>query len=328
MLGLRHGFRPGISTPESPQAALAGPSTHEGDNVTLDLHGIISTVVTPFDADDQVDLDLLGPEIQYLLDSGVTAICACGSTGEGHALSAEESAAICARVVKEVDGRVPVIGGVIQNSTAEAIRYGRALKEAGVDALQVTPVHYVFAPDADQTVDYFRRIGATVGLPIVVYNVVPWALVPVDVIERLGDVPEVIAVKQSGGDMHLLADLLHRVRDRFTILAALDDLHYPAFAMGAHGALAAIPTVTPRLSVELWEAVRRGDHGEALRLHNVILGVWRAIDGPNLPARLKAALKLQGRDGGLPRHPFTPATDEERAVIADALGKAGLLTAP
>ena len=289
------------------------------------LHGMISTVVTPFDENDQVDLDLLRGEVKYLLDQGVTAICACGSTGEGQTLSLEESRAICEVVVDEVAGRVPVIGGVIQNSTAQAIRYSLALKEAGVDALQVTPVHYVFAPSPEETVEHYRLVGEATDLPIVLYNVVPWALVPVETIERLAEVPQVVAVKQSGGDMHLLVELLARVRDRFTILAALDNLHYPAFVLGAHGALAAIPTVTPKLSVELWDAVQAGDHQKALRLHERILTVWRAIDGPNLPATLKAALQLQGRDGGLPRKPFSPATEQERERIAAALRSANLI---
>jgi 4-hydroxy-tetrahydrodipicolinate synthase len=291
----------------------------------LDLHGMISTVVTPFDERDQVDLELLRAEAKYLLGAGVTAICACGSTGEGQTLSVEESAAICRVVVEEVGGRVPVIGGVIQNSTAQAIRYGLALKDAGVDALQVTPVHYVFAPSPEETVEHFRLIGAATELPLVLYNVVPWALVPVDTIEQMHHVPQLVAIKQSGGDIHLLADLLHRVRDRYRILAALDDLHYPAFVMGAHGALAAIPTVTPALSVQLWDAVQAGDHALALELHERILTVWRAIDGPNLPATLKAALQLQGRDGGLPRQPFRPASEAERARIATALRAANLI---
>lgn len=291
----------------------------------LALHGMISTVVTPFDENDQVDLELLRGEVKYLLDQGVTAICACGSTGEGQTLSLEESKAICDVVVDEVAGRVPVIGGVIQNSTAQAIRYSLALKEAGVDALQVTPVHYVFSPSEEETIEHYRLVGEATDLPIVLYNVVPWALVPVGTIEKMSVVPQVVAVKQSGGDMHRLADLLHRVRDRYTILAALDDLHYPAFVMGAHGALAAIPTVTPKLSVELWDAVQAGDHKTALELHERILTVWRAIDGPNLPATLKAALQLQGREGGLPRKPFAPASAEERERIATALRAANLI---
>lgn len=291
---------------------------------TVQLGGIISTIVTPFNENDEVDYDLLRAEVRYLLETGITGICACGSTGEGHTLSVEESAEICRVVVEEVNGRIPVVGGVIQNSTASAIRYAKALKEVGVDALQITPVHYVFAPGADATVAYYKKIAEEVGLPIVVYNVVPWALVPADVIERLIEIPEIIALKQSGGDVHLLADACARFRDRITILAALDDIHYPAFVMGAQGALAAIPTVTPRLSVQLWDAVQAGRHEEALGLHERILRVWRTIDGPNLPSLLKGALDLQGRKAGRPRHPFAPATPEQLEPIRAALIAAGV----
>lgn len=292
----------------------------------VSLGGMISTVVTPFTSDDTIDLELLRQEVRFLLSQGVAGICACGSTGEGQTLSIEESADICQAVVEEVGGKVPVIGGVIQNSTMQAIRYGQALKDAGVDALQVTPVHYVFEPSPEETVSHYRHIGETIDMPIILYNVVPWALVPIDTVEMIGrEVPHVVAIKQSGGDMHLLAQLLHRVRDRFTILAALDDLHFPAYVIGAHGALAAIPTVTPALSVELWDAVQAEDYEHARMLHEKILTVWTAIDAPNLPATIKAALELQGRPVGLPRRPFGPATPDQRDQIRDALVKVGII---
>jgi 4-hydroxy-tetrahydrodipicolinate synthase len=291
------------------------------------LGGIISTVVTPFDARDEVDEHLLRREVRYLLDTGVHGICACGSTGEGHTLSVEESARICEIVVEEVGGRVPVLGGVIQNSTAQAVRYGRALKVVGVDALQITPVHYVFSPSEEDTVDYYERIGNSVELPIVVYNVVPWALIPVKVMTRIADIPQVVGIKQSGGNMHLVADLLAKLGDRLTVLAAVDDLLYPALALGAHGALAAIPTVLPRQSVQLWNAVRDGDHKLAKSLHERILVVWRAIEAPNLPARVKEALRLQGRDGGLPRQPFSRVSAAESEIISKALDDAGVRSA-
>ncbi len=290
------------------------------------LGGMISTVVTPFTEQDEVDYDLLRAEVRYLLDSGISAICACGSTGEGQTLSLEESAEIIRVVAEEVDGRLPVIAGVIQNSTRQAIRYAQAVRDAGADIIQATPVHYVFKPGVDEQVTHFKLIAQETGLPIILYNVVPWALLGLDVIDRLAaEVPEVISIKQSGGDMHLLADILHSHGERFRVLAALDDLHYPAFVLGAHGALAAIPTVTPHLSVELWDAVQRGDHTEALKLHNRILTVWHAIDRPNLPATIKAALRLLGRDGGRPREPFSPATEDDYARISTALRDAGLI---
>lgn len=292
---------------------------------SAEFHGIISTVVTPFDQNDQVDHDLLARDVDYLVGAGITAICTTGSTGEGQTLSVEESRDIAKTVVETVGGRIPVIAGIIQNSTAQALRYGEAVKQAGVDALQITPVHYVFEPSQEETIEFYEELGDTLDLPIVLYNVVPWALVPVDTIERMKHVRQLVAIKQSGGNIHMLADLLHRVRDRYSILAALDNLHYPAFAMGAQGALAAIPTVTPHLSVELFNAVSEGDHERARELHERILTVWKAIDAPNLPATIKAALNLLGREAGRPRKPFRPAGDEQVEKVKKGLQEAGLL---
>lgn len=292
-----------------------------------ELSGIISTVVTPFDENEEVDYDLLRTEVRYLIESGITAICACGTTGEGHGLSIEETRKIIETVVDEVNGRMPVVAGVIQNSTKQAVRYSQAAKEAGADMLQITPVHYIFSPNTEEQVDHYRTIAEAVELPIILYNVVPWALLQPETIGRiLDEVPLVAAIKQSGGDIHLLADLLNGYSDRLRVLAALDDLHYPAFVMGAHGALAAIPTVTPHLSVELWNAVQAGDHEKALDLHKRILTVWRSIDRQNQPAQIKLALELQGRNPGRPRRPFAPATEEDRVRVSAALKSAGLIS--
>ncbi|OON39804.1 dihydrodipicolinate synthase family protein [Izhakiella australiensis] len=287
--------------------------------------GIIATVVTPFNEAGEIAEDKLRTEVRFLLGASITAICACGTTGEGNTLSAEESARVCRIVVDEVAGKIPVIGGIIQNSTYQVIRYGKQLKEAGVTALQVTPVHYLWTPTDESTVEYYETIGREVGLPLIIYNVVPWALIRPEIVSKLADIPEVCGIKQSGGDIHKIADLVLNVSDRISVLAAVDDLHYPAFMLGAQGALAAIPTVTPYLSTALWDAVQSGDLKKAKALHETILPIWRAIDGPNQPATIKEALRLQGRDGGLPRKPVSPVTPEVSKRIAAALEKAGML---
>jgi 4-hydroxy-tetrahydrodipicolinate synthase len=108
------------------------------------------------------------------------------------------------------------------------------------------------------------------------------------------------------------------------VFTAVDDLLYPAYLLGAQGAISAILTVVPELCLAQWEAVRRGDHLTALEIHNKLLPVWRGIDGPNMTMRIKAALQLQGRNGGLGRSPLTPVSNTERAVIRAALAKAGI----
>lgn len=294
--------------------------------MTLDLQGIIPPMVTPFDTQENVDVDALRKEAHYQLDAGVHGICVTGSTGEGASLTAEETALVARTVVEEVAGRVPVVAGIIRDSTRDVLRYAEAVKGTGVSALQVTPVHYLFTPGPDETVDYYRRITEAAGLPVVIYNVVPWARIEPDTLYRiLQEVPLVVAVKQSGGDMHALADLLKLAPSGGRVLTAVDDLLYPSFVLGAHGAIAATLTVVPELCVRLWNAVRDGDHPEALRIHNLLLGVWRSLEGPNMPARIKTALPMMGRDGGRARSPMTPTSESERETIRAALVEAGVV---
>ena len=192
-----------------------------------------------------------------------------------------------------------MIAGIITYSTASAIERGRAVRDLGVAALQVTPVHYLFRPDDDAMVTHFEALARGTGLPIVIYNVVPWTYLSPQLLARiLTSVDGVIGVKQSAGDMKLLDDLLLLVGDRARIMTAVDALLYPSFTLGAHGAIAAILTAVPRLCVQLWDAVQAGDHKQALALHEKLLPVWNAIAKDNLPANVKHCLSLQGRGGG------------------------------
>lgn len=291
------------------------------------LSGIVPPMVTPLGPDGRVDTAALQSEVAYLLAQGVQGLCVAGSTGEGHALLDEEVAEVCRIVVAAVRGRVPVVGGVIRNSTRAAVRCALGLKAAGADILQVTPVHYLFTPDAAATIGYYRAIAEATGLPNV-YNVIPWAALDPAVLLQLFDaVPLVRGVKQSGGDMHKLADLLAAVDDKHVVLTAVDDLLLPAFVLGARGAIAAILTAAPGLAVALWQAVQAGRMAEALRLHTRLLPLWRALEGPNMPARLKVALALQGRAGGLPVEPQATVTAAQRQSLEEALAGAGLLPA-
>jgi 4-hydroxy-tetrahydrodipicolinate synthase len=190
----------------------------------------------------------------------------------------------------------------------------------------VTPVHYLFRPDDDAMVRHFETLARRTGLPIIVYNVVPWTYLSPQLLARILEaVPGVIGVKQSAGDMKLLADLLLLVGDRARIMSAVDALLYPSFALGAHGAIAAILTAVPVLCVQLWDAVQAGDQKQALALHEKLLPIWNAIAGDNLPANVKHCQVLMGRPSGVPRAPM-PATSASQAdAIRRALHGAGLL---
>jgi 4-hydroxy-tetrahydrodipicolinate synthase len=213
-----------------------------------------------------------------------------------------------------------VIAGIIVDSTRDAIRRGNALGGLGVAALQVTPVHYLFRPDNDAMLAHFRAICEATGQQVIIYNVVPWSyLAPGLLMRIMREVPGVIGVKQSAGDLKLVADLLLAAGPEDHIFSAVDALLYPSFLLGAHGTIAALPTAAPGPCVALWDAVQRGDHGRAQELHRRLLRLWNALVGDNLPACVKHAQTLQGCPAGQPRAPMPSASTEQRRAIAAAL---------
>jgi len=292
-----------------------------------DISGIVPPMITPFDAEGDFDERLHRAEVRHMLASNVHGVAVCGSTGEGHAVTTDETRRITASTTEEVKRQIPVITGIICNSTQAAIERGRAVNDLGVAALQVTPVHYLFRPDDDAMSRHFDQIAQATGLPVIIYNVVPWSyLSPKSLARILREVDGVIGVKQSASDLKALADLLvladspDLLRKGVRILSAVDAFLYPSFSLGAHGAVAAILTAVPECCVELWDAVQEEDHHRAKRLHENLLGLWNAIDHPNLPANVKTALRLQGREAGFPRAPMPRSSPEQEAEIRQALG--------
>jgi 4-hydroxy-tetrahydrodipicolinate synthase len=289
------------------------------------LRGVIPAVITPFDAEGKIDEKALRAEIDYHLSCGATALCAGGSTGEGAGMSCDDVRQLNTIFADQVNGRVPVIGGIIPDTTDEAVRLGLAAKQAGAAVLQVTLPHYLFQPGIPEQVSYYSEIRDRTGLGVILYNVLPWGQVTPEGVAKLLEADAIVAVKQSGSNMHQLADMVYYFGKRIPILSAVDDLLYPSFVIGAHGTLSAIASVLPRQCVELYQAVQQGNHARALALHNKLLVVWRAMeDMTGFCGRVKCAIELQGRAAGLPRRPHRPAREDEKVHLRRALEEAGI----
>jgi 4-hydroxy-tetrahydrodipicolinate synthase len=290
------------------------------------LHGIVAPFTTAFKEDGAIDFGAIRPQIDWLIENGVHGVASGGSTGEGHALDRGEYAELIAATVEAAAGRVPVVAGIIANTTAEVARRGQMVKELGVVALQVTPPHYLFRPDDDAMVAHFRDIHAACGVPILIYNVVPWCYLSPDLLLRImNEVPGVAGVKQSAGDMKLFADLVRRAKSDNLIFSAVDALLYPSYQLGARGAIAAILTAAPGPSVRLWDAVKAQDWETARDLHERLMPVWDAVGVDNMPSLVKYAQSLQGVPAGLARKPTSPATDAQKAQVRTALAGLGLV---
>jgi 4-hydroxy-tetrahydrodipicolinate synthase len=289
------------------------------------LYGIIPPATTPFTADGAIDEQAARTQVRWLLGQGVHGLASGGSTGEGQTLDVDEFRRLIAATAEEAAGRAPVVAGIVVDSTRDAIRRGKAVADLGVAALQVTPVHYLFRPTTDDAMlQHFRALTEETGLPVLIYNVIPWSyLSPALLCRIMREVPGVIGVKQSAGDLKLVADLMAMAQPGNLIFSAVDALLYPSFTLKAHGSIAAILTAAPRACVDLWDAVQAGDHPRALDLHTRLLKLWNAMVGDNLPACTKYAQTVQGCPGGYPRAPMPAASPAQQAAIREALAGLG-----
>ena len=290
--------------------------------MTKRIYGIIPPIVTPFDGDGELLEEALRENVRFVISRGVHGICFGGSTGEGHTLTTPELETIAKICVEEAAGRVPVVAGIIVNSTRDAVAKAKLMKSAGCDALQITPVHYVFKPDEEATYNHFKTLSETTDLPIIVYNVVPWNYIsPALLVRMMTEIPNVKGVKQSAGDLKLFADLMITAPKDTMIFSAVDALLYPSFAIGSHGTIAANPAAAPGVCVALWDAVQAGDHKLAREIHEALLEFWNTISADNLPANVKHALSLQGVTTGAPRAPMPATSAAQAAKIEAALKK-------
>ncbi|WP_395746055.1 dihydrodipicolinate synthase family protein [Prosthecobacter sp.] len=282
--------------------------------------GVIAPMTTPFTADGELNAKAIRSQVDFLVRERADSLAVGGSTGEGQTLDPDELRACVSETRAALPAGMPLVASTICDSTRQAIRAIKAIAGLGVDAIQLTPVHYLFRPDDEMMIEHFRVIHEETGMPLIIYNVVHWCYLSPELTVRLmNEVPGVMGIKQSAGDLKLFADLMINAPKDRKIYSAVDALMYPSFCLGAPGVIAATPSGIPRATALLRDAVAKGDHTNALRLHEAILRFWNATDHYNLPACIRYAQSLQGVDAGFPRMPMRPATDAQKAKIKPAL---------
>ncbi|ARP80462.1 dihydrodipicolinate synthase family protein [Bordetella genomosp. 8] len=287
-----------------------------------DIQGIVPPLVTPFTEDGVLDEKSLRSTIRFMLNQGVHGLVAGGSSGEGYSLTTGELARITEIAAEEIDGTVPLVAGVIANSTRDAIAKVRAVQKLGISALQVTPSHYIYKTDEESMLRHFREIAAETDIPILIYNVIPWNyLSPALLLRAMREIPGVAGVKQSAGDLKSLADLMIGAQPGDRIFAAVDSLLYPCMVLGAHGVISILTTAVPGALIQLWDAVKRGDHIFAKDMHERLLRLWNAIYADNRVATTKFTLALQGAPTGHTLRPVAAVTAAQQAAIREALSQ-------
>ena len=286
----------------------------------MNFTGIIPPIVTPFDKEGNIDEAKLVSEMRLCVEAGVDGLSVAGSTGEGPTLNDQELQRMIQLAREQLGPDKPVVCGIMRTCTRDAVRAGLAAKEAGADAIMVTPTAYnVLVPNPQGMFDFYKTISEEVKLPIIIYNVIPQNTIHPDLFHRLLNETEyVMGIKQSvGGIQALYADLME-TEGKGNVYAATDDMIFSCFELGAAGAISAILSVFPKECVEMWRCAKAGEHEKGLAIQNSLYKRWQCLGGNQFPIRMKYALKCLGRDCGYCRSPITYLPEEEKQAIRAA----------
>jgi 4-hydroxy-tetrahydrodipicolinate synthase len=287
------------------------------------FHGSIVALVTPFE-DGKLDLEALDGLVEFQIEGGTNGIVPCGTTGESATLSHEEHEAVIERVVKRVDGRIPVIAGTGSNSTHEAIRLTRFAKEVGADgALLITP--YYNRPTQEGLYRHFESIARSVDIPLILYNVPSRTgvnMLPETVI-RLAELKNIIAIKEASGSMDQTAEIL-RGAD-IDVLSGDDSLTLPLMSIGASGVISVAANVVPKDMVDMVDLASEGDFQGARDIHMRLFPLFKALFIETNPIPVKTALAILGKTSPELRMPLCAMAPAARQTLEKVLAELGIV---
>lgn len=239
--------------------------------------GVIPAITTPFRSDLSIDFEFLADHAKRLAAAGITGLVPLGSLGEGATLGFDEKVAVVERLVEAVGDRVPIVPGIASLSTAEAVRLALAVRDRGASGLMVLPP-YVYPGDRRELDHHVGAVIAATELPCLLYNN-PIAygadFRAAQIAGLAARFPNLVAVKESSGDVRRISALRECVGDRLEILVGLDDLVLEGVAAGATGWIAGLVNALPEESVRLFELATAGAHAEAWDLYRWFLPLLR-----------------------------------------------------
>jgi 4-hydroxy-tetrahydrodipicolinate synthase len=287
---------------------------------------LLTAMVTPFDANMQVNYQAAQELAVKLIESGSDGVVVAGTTGESPTLTKKEKLALFKAVVEAVGGRGTVIAGTGSYDTDESIELTKEAERTGVDGvLLVTP--YYNKPSQEGIYRHFMAIAGETSLPVIVYNIPgrTGVNVTVDTMARLSDAPNIVAVKESSGSLSQVSELYEKVPRDFMIYSGDDALTLPVLSVGGVGIISVAAHIVGRKIQEMISAFCRGELASAIQINNEINPLNRALFITTNPIMVKAACNLLGfKVGGL-RLPMVEASPAEIKIMQDVLKNLGLL---
>jgi 4-hydroxy-tetrahydrodipicolinate synthase len=290
--------------------------------------GVFPAVTTQMRRDQSLDLDATARHIEALLDAGVQGLVMLGSLGENTLLEPDEKRAVMRMAIETARGRVPVLSGVAEFSTAAACRYAREAEQLGADGLMVLPA-MVYKAQPEEALAHFRTVARSTGLPIIVYNnpLAYYVDITPPMFEALAGEENLVAIKESSGDVRRVTDIINQVGSRYTLFAGVDDLILESVLLGVEGWIAGTGLAFPGENQRLWNLATAGKWEEARALYRWYTPLLHL----DIPIKFVQYIKLAIQECGLGaewvRAPRLPLEGEERERILRIIHH-GLSTRP
>ena len=289
----------------------------------MEFRGVYTALVTPF-SNGKVDFGKLKEIVKMQVESGVAGIVPMGTTGESPTLSPEEHLKVIETTVDTAKKRCQIIAGTGANATAEAIELTINARKVGADAtLQVTP--YYNKPSQEGLYRHFSVVAEQGGLPVVLYNVPGRSVTPIaiDTIKRLSSNQNIVAVKEAGGSVERVSQILD-VCDT-AVISGDDALTLPMISVGATGVISVASNIIPEVMNELVEAALTGNYARAKELHMKYYRLFSDMFIETNPIPVKAAMAMKGMLGEEYRLPLCPMLEENKNILRATMERCGVV---
>lgn len=283
--------------------------------------GIIPPIITPLTEDGEVNYPVLRQMVNHLIDNGVHGLFPLGTTGEFYAFDNETYRKILETVIDETAGRVPVYGGANHITTRGVIELIKICEEVGVDAVSVLTPMFI-SQTQEELYDYYATIATNTTLPIILYNNKPKTNVTIapETVAKLAEIDNIVAVKDSTGDMTNAAEYIRLTRDKeFSVLMGRDTLIHAALCYGATGAIASCANVAPRIAADIYDKYMEGDLQGSLEAQYTLAPLRIACSMGTFPAVIKEGLVQQGIPVGRCLAPIAELKPEEKETLHKVL---------
>ena len=282
--------------------------------------GVFPAITTQLKRDQSLDLEATARHADVLIESGVTGIVFLGSLGENQALSPAEKRTVIKAMVEAVDGRVPVLSGVAESSTAAACAYVQDLERLGADGFMLMPP-MLYKGDPRETIAHFRKTAAATGLPIMLYNnPISYAndITP-EMFARLADVKNFVALKESTGNTRRITDLHNLVGKRYALFTGVDDLVLESAVLGIDGWVAGSGIAFPKENQYFWELTRAGKWEQAREMYRWFTPLLHLDTHVKFVQYIKLAVQETGLGSEWVRAPRLPLAGPERKQILEVI---------